>query len=81
MKKLRVILAVIAFTTLACSGDDDSTCTGAIAAAASALTDFNASPTNENCLALKSALENQRDVCGSLPESLASILAGLECQN
>ncbi|MFD0963336.1 hypothetical protein [Pseudofulvibacter geojedonensis] len=80
MKKIIVLLAIV-FTAFSCSGDDDSTCTGAISAAASALTDFNANQTNDNCLALKSALENQRDVCGSLSESLTNTLAGLECQN
>ena len=79
MRKIVFMTAMLLF--LSCSGDDDSTCVGAASAATQALTNFSASQTDENCLALKAALENQRDVCGSLSASLTTTLAELECQN
>jgi len=77
MKKIGLLFA---FTILfSCSGDDDSSCSGASAASATALTNFTNDNSDANCLALKTALENQRDVCGSLPSTLAGTLADLSC--
>lgn len=82
MKKMIAIVAAVAFTAFSCSGDDDSNCVGATSAAVDALTAFTADEnSNENCLALKAALENQRDVCGSLSQVLTDKLASLDCQN
>jgi len=77
MKKLALI--VLFAITASCSGDDDSSCSSAASASATAISNFQANNSDANCLAAKAALENQRDVCGSLSSSLAGTLASLSC--
>lgn len=77
------IIAMLSIVVLlgSCSGDDDSSCIGAAARVETALEDFATSNTDQNCLELKAALENQRDVCGSLSSTLTTTLADLNCDN
>ena len=81
MKKIGTLVLILSMSLLSCSGDDDSSCTGAMSRVTSALGAFSQNNTHANCLELKAALENQKDVCGTLSQELAEKLASLNCDN
>ncbi len=80
LKMIKKIGLLFLITILmACSGDDDGSCSGASSVSASAISDFQSANTEANCLVVKTALENQRDVCGNLSSSLTDTLSELSC--